>query len=102
QLEDQIYRCLQKASERKANTIAFPAIGCGVLHYDPMDVVQCIDRARRRHGSDHSCHVSKVVICTYDDQMCQHFKLLMGSVGHTTTELDEDDGRDSWEDVDDM
>ncbi|KAK2188856.1 hypothetical protein NP493_122g07037, partial [Ridgeia piscesae] len=109
QLEDQIFRCLQKASERKANTIAFPTIGCGSLCYNPLDVVRCIDQASRRHGSDYSCHLSKVstwffytslvIICAYDGQLHQEFEHLVGLIGHSTTEMDEDD---NLEDDDEM
>ncbi|KAI0240850.1 hypothetical protein LSAT2_008355, partial [Lamellibrachia satsuma] len=77
QLESQIYKCLQKASELKGNSIVFPTVGCGRLGYDPLEVVQCFKRAIKRHASDDICCVSKVIIAAYGDTAYQEFEQLV-------------------------
>ena len=81
-LEDQIYRCLQKASELKANSIVFPTVGCGRLHYDPLEVVWCFKRAIKKHASDDICCVSKV--CCWFSFLCTVLsKVLLGHNNHS-------------------
>ncbi|KAK2188857.1 hypothetical protein NP493_122g07085 [Ridgeia piscesae] len=59
-LEDQIYRCLQKASEQDATSIAFPTVGCGKLGYDASRVTDCFKQAVKRHSADDVCSLTKV------------------------------------------
>ncbi|KAI0240846.1 hypothetical protein LSAT2_008351 [Lamellibrachia satsuma] len=72
-LEGQIYRCLQKASELQADSIAFPTVGCGKLRYDPSAVGQCFKRAVKKHASNETCCISKVIVIAFDGQIYQDF-----------------------------
>ncbi|KAI0234349.1 hypothetical protein LSAT2_015387, partial [Lamellibrachia satsuma] len=84
-LEDQIYRCLHKASELQADSIAFPTVGCGKLRYDPGTVAQCFKRAVDRHASDDSCHISKVVIAAFDGKTERTFRQLLSVADYSRT-----------------
>ncbi|KAK2191447.1 hypothetical protein NP493_53g15004 [Ridgeia piscesae] len=59
-LEDHIYRCLQKASEQVATSIAFPTVGCGQLGYDASRVTDCFKQAVKKHSADDVCSLTKV------------------------------------------
>ncbi|KAK2193599.1 hypothetical protein NP493_11g07030 [Ridgeia piscesae] len=59
-LGDQIYRCLQKASEQDATSIAFPTVGCGKLGYDAGRVTDCFKQAVKKHSADDVCSLTKV------------------------------------------
>jgi len=49
-LYDTIKLCLVKATADGMTSIAFPAVGCGRLGYDPRDVANCFLRAQRDTG----------------------------------------------------
>ena len=43
-----IGKCLEMAGKHGVQTIAFPTVGCGALHYAPDDVIDCFIKARQR------------------------------------------------------
>jgi len=52
-----IATCLEMADKDGAQTIAFPTVGCGGLHYDPDDVIDCFIQASQRTRSNIKvCH----------------------------------------------
>ena len=68
-----IFACLQKAEDRKHQSIAFPAIGTGISHYPPTNAAKGTVKAVQKFVSKAPKHVRRIRMVLFQQDVYQEF-----------------------------